>query len=122
MIDYAKYGIHSIWGYIIMKLSIPPEPDMLKKQLIKHKEGFESKLDSLSLWFGNRLPSYLWKDSGWSKPLKEEGYNWQSFLTIFSLHKKEMIKWSKNTLTWKDFMLTLQDTIKDPVFKKMFTT
>lgn len=109
-------------GVLPMKLSIPPEPDILKEQLMRHKEGFESKIDSLTLWFGNRLPSYLWKDGGWSKPLKAEGYSWQSFLKIFSLHKKEMIRWSKDSLSWKDFLLTVQDTIKDPVFKKMFTT
>ena len=109
-------------GFKIMKLSIPPEPDMLKKQFIRQKEEFESKIDTLTLWFGNRLPSYLWKDGGWSKPLKAEGYNWQSFLKIISLHKKEMIKWSKDTLSWKDFLHTIQDTIKDPVFKKMLTS
>lgn len=105
-----------------MKFSIPPEPKILKKHLIEQKEEIESKLDSLTIWFGNRLPSYLWKDGEWSKPLKDEGYNWQSFLKIFSLHKKEMIKWSRDTLTWKDFLLKIQDTIKDPVFKKMLTS
>ena len=110
--------IHSIWG-LVMKLSIPPEPKILKKQFMKQKKGIEMKIDSLTLWFGNRLPSYLWKDGGWSKPLKAEGYNWQSFLKILSLHKKEMIKWSRDTLSWKDFLLKIQDTIKDPVFKKI---
>lgn len=105
-----------------MKLTIPPEPKMLKKHLMEQKEEIESKLDSLTIWFGNRLPSYLWKDSGWSKPLKTEGYNWQSFLKIISLHKKEMIKWSRDTLSWNDFLLKVQDTIKDPVFKKMLTS
>lgn len=105
-----------------MKLSIPPEPEMLKKQFMKQKEEIESKLDSLTLWFGNRLPSYLWKDGGWSKPLKAEGYNWQSFLKIISLHKKEMIKWSRDALSWRDLLQNIQDTIKDPVFKKMLTS
>jgi len=105
-----------------MKLTIPPEPEMLKKQFMKQKEEIESKLDSLTLWFGNRLPSYLWKDSGWSKPLKAEGYNWQSFLKIISLHKKEMIKWSKDTLSWRDLLQNIQETIMDPVFKKMLTS
>lgn len=105
-----------------MKLSIPPEPVMIKKQFENQKKNIELKIDSLTVWFGNKLPSYLWKEGGWSKPLKEEGYNWQSFLKIISLHKKEMIKWSKDTLSWKDFLHTIQDTIKDPVFKKMLTS
>jgi hypothetical protein len=99
-----------------MKLSIPPEPLMLKKQSEEQK-GREWDIDSLTLWFGNRLPTYLWNDAGWSKPLKAEGYNWQSFLKILSLHKKEMIRWSRNALSWKEFLIKLQDTIKDPVFK-----
>jgi len=99
-----------------MKLHIPPEPVMLKKQSEGHK-GKTWDIDSLSLWFGNQLPTYLWNDAGWSTPLKAEGYNWQSFLKILSLHKKEMIRWSHDALSWKEFLLKLQDTIKDPVFK-----
>ena len=102
-----------------MKLKIPPEPMMLKNQIMKQKEEIELKLDSLTLWLGNRLPSYIWKNGGWSKPLKAEGYNWQSFLKILSLHKKEMIRWSRNSLTWRELLLIIQETIKDPIFKKM---
>jgi hypothetical protein len=100
----------------MMNLLIPPEPVMLKEQS-KGQKGREWDIDSLVLWFGNRLPTYLWNDAGWATPLKAEGYNWQSFLKILSLHKKEMIRWSHNTLSWRDFLLKLQDTIKDPVFK-----
>ncbi len=102
-----------------MKLSIPPEPIMLKKQSKDQRKEREWDIDSLALWFGNRLPSYLWKEGKWSKPLKDEGYSWQNFLKILSLHKKEMIRWSRDAISWKEFLLRLQDTIKDPVFKKI---
>ena len=102
-----------------MNYSIPPEPEKLKKHFTDQKKHFESKIDTLTLWFGNKLPSYLWKDGGWSKPLKDDGYNWQSFLKVFSLHKKEMIKWSNDTISWKEFLIQLQKTLKDPLFKKM---
>lgn len=102
-----------------MKLIIPPEPKLLKKQFMEQMKGLELKFDSLTLWFGNKLPSYIWKDGGWSKPLKAEGYSWQSFLKILALHKKDMIRWSKNSLSWRDLLLRVQDTIKDPVFKKI---
>jgi hypothetical protein len=102
-----------------MKLLIPPEPQILKKQFIKQMKELELKFDTLTLWFGNKLPSYIWKDGGWSKPLKAEGYNWQSFLKILSLHKIDMIKWSKDSLSWNDLLLRIQDTIRDPVFKKI---
>jgi hypothetical protein len=101
-----------------MNLFIPPEPLILKRQSKNQKER-EWDIDSLVLWFGNRLPTYLWNDAGWSKPLKAEGYNWQSFLKILSLHKKEMIRWSRNALSWKEFLIKLQETIKDPVFKSV---
>ena len=102
-----------------MKLKIPPEPKLLKNQFIKQKKNIEMKIDSLTFWFGNKLPSYIWKEGGWAKPLKAEGYSWQSFLKILSLHKKDMIKWSWNTLSWKDFLLRIQETIKDPVIKNV---
>jgi hypothetical protein len=105
-----------------MNLSIPPEPKILKNQFKKHKENIGLKIDSLTVWFGNKLPSYLWKEGGWSKPLKAMGYNWQSFLKILSLHKKDMIKWSWNTISWKEFLLRIEETIKDPVFKKICKT
>jgi len=109
-------------GVKIMILSIPPEPMILKKQFTKQKKAIGLKIDSLSVWFGNKLPSYLWKEGGWSKPLKAEGYNWQSFLKILSLHKKDLIKWSWNTLSWKDFLIKLEETIKDPVIKKILSS
>jgi len=102
-----------------MILTIPPEPRFLKKQFNQQKKNIELKIESLTLWFGNKLPSYLWKEGGWDKQLKKEGYNWQSFLKVLSLHKKDMISWSWNTLTWKDFLLKIQKTLKDPVFKKI---
>lgn len=112
-------AIYIVYGVSIMRLTIPPEPKILKGQFMEQKKEIGLKIDSLTFWFGNRLPSYLWKNSGWSKPLKEEGYNWQSFLKILSLHKKEMIKWSRDTLPWKDFLIKIQDTLKDPIIKKI---
>lgn len=102
-----------------MNLTIPPEPKLLKEQFTKQKKNLELKIDTLTVWFGNKLPSYLWKDAGWNKPLKEEGYNWQSFLKLLSLHKKDLIRWSWDSLSWKDFLLKVQETIKDPVLKKI---
>lgn len=102
-----------------MKLKIPPEPKILKKQITQSKKTIEMKIESISIWLGNKLPSYLWKEAGWGKHLKKEGYNWQIFLKILSLHKKDMIKWSWDSLSWNDFLCKIQDTIKDPVFKKI---
>jgi hypothetical protein len=110
---------YHVYGGSRMDLTIPPEPTMLKKQSKQQKTTREWDIDSLVMWFGNRLPTYLWNDAGWSKPLKEEGYNWQSFLKILSLHKKDIICWSHDAITWKDFLQKLQDTITNPVLKAL---
>ncbi len=102
-----------------MKLKRPPEPKALKNQIINSKKSFEIKIESIAIWLGNKLPRYLWKEAGWGKDLKKEGYSWQSFLKILSLHKKDMIKWSWNSLSWKDFLNRVEETIKDPVLKKI---
>lgn len=102
-----------------MDFTIPPEPTMLKSQSKQQKNTREWDIDSLVMWFGNRLPTYLWNDAGWSKPLKDEGYNWQSFLKILSLHKKDIICWSRDAITWRDFLQKLQDTITNPVLKAL---
>ena len=102
-----------------MNLSKPPEPHILKHQSHKPSTEKDWKLDSLIIWFGNRLPSYLWNEGGWSKSLKKEGFNWQSFLKILSLHKKDMIQWSRNGITWDKLLIKIEATIKDPIFKKI---
>ncbi len=102
-----------------MKWSIPPEPKTLKKQLQIQKKEIGQKFDSLTIWFGNKLPSYLWKEGGWSIKLKEEGYNWQGFLKVLSLHKKDLIHWSAGSMTWKELLNQLQNTIADPIIKKL---
>jgi len=102
-----------------MDFKIPPEPVTLKKQFQAQKSNDGSKFDSLVLWFGNKLPSYLWKEGGWSFTLKEEGYNWQGFLKILSLHKKELIRWSAGSMTWNELLVQVQDTITDPLIKKL---
>lgn len=102
-----------------MKLDIPPEPTSLKKQITNSKKSLEIKIESIAIWLGNKLPSYLWKEAGWGKHLKKEGYSWQTFLKILSLHKKDMIKWSWDTMSWKDFLKNIEETIKDPVLKKI---
>ena len=104
-----------------MKLTIPPEPVLLKENSNNQNEK-KWDMDSLALWFGNKLPSYLWKEGGWSKPLKASGYNWQSFLKILSLHKKDMIRWSRNAISWRDLLLKIEETVKDPVFKKLLVS
>ena len=102
-----------------MRLTIPPEPAIIRPTTNTTTQTWD--FDSLGLWFGNQLPRYLWHDADWATPLKAEGYTWQGFLKILSLHKKDMIRWARHALTWKDFLLRIQDTITDPIFKTLIT-
>jgi len=104
-----------------VKLSRPPEPTYIKKQTNNQLQEKNLKVDSLLIWLGNKLPSYLWREAGWSKTLKKEGFNWQSFLKLLSLHKKDMIKWLRNGITWNELLIKIEETIKDPIIKNMIT-
>ena len=98
-----------------MILKEPPEPIYWKKQSETSNQS-DIKNDILSIWLGNKLHSYLWKEAGWSQPLKEKGYKWQHFLRILSLHQKELIKWHHNKITWKELLQEIKNTLNDPTF------
>jgi len=46
------------------ELSTPPEPVQIKKQILEVKarfgEGSGIDWDPLAVWYGNRIPRYLW--------------------------------------------------------------
>jgi len=102
-------------------LSRPPEPLAIKTQTQEHINQTNGKLDALLFWFGNKLPSYLWKEGGWSQPLKASGYTWQSFLRVLALHKKELIQWIQGTISWTQLLTKIESTLKDPTFQSLMT-
>lgn len=99
-----------------MDLSQPPEP-INWKQKDKSNHDLVWEQDTLHIWLGNKLPSYLWKDAGWSSDLKKEGINWQQFLKVLSLHKKHLIQWHRNRISWKQLLHEIEETLNDPLFR-----
>ena len=94
-----------------MKLPECPEPIGLKeKAKLLHKEHPDMDIDSLYIWVGQNLASYLWKTCGWGRILKEEGISWQKFEKIISL--KNFKWWVRGERTWDEQISNIMTQIK----------
>ena len=100
-----------------MRLPVPPEPVEIKEEARSSREGTVWNIDSLVLWYGNRLPSYLWNEGGWSEIFKAERCNWQCFLKVLSWHKREIIEWVRDGISWKELINKLEDFTEGTVFR-----
>ena len=49
---------------------------------------------SLAVWYGNKLPQYLWTKQDWRRRLTKKGWRWQSFLSLLSKRTHEIIRWA----------------------------
>jgi hypothetical protein len=94
-------------------LTIPNEPLEIKKKAQIEKTKVDWNMDSLIAWSGNSLPKYLWTTSNWGTILKKRGYNWQHFLKILSFHKKEIICWLRDDISWEDLVKKIKKTIDE---------
>ena len=99
---------------IINNLSTPPEPRNLKKEAQGRSIGVDWAIDSLIVWFGNRLPSYFWTEHNWKHILKKEGYQWQTFQKAVSLCKREILDWIHDQIHWEVFVERLKETLRRP--------
>jgi len=84
-----------------MKLADAPEPTELKeKARLYHEKHPDMDVDSLYIWLGQNLASYLWTTCGWKKVLKKEGISWQKFQRIISLGNFKW--WVRGKRTWDE--------------------
>lgn len=97
------------------ELTIPNEPTDIKKMAQVEKLGVEWNIDSLIAWVGNSLPKYLWTTCNWGIVLKKRGYTWQNFLKILSLHRRDIILWLRDEMTWKDLIKSVNESIEGPI-------
>jgi hypothetical protein len=91
-------------------LPIPPEPEEIKRFIREHRMRLQSEpdidLDSLAVWYLNRLPSYLW--GVWKKDLEDRGYTWQRFVKILRYATSDVIEWALyDNLEWEDLVYRL---------------
>lgn len=102
-------------------LNIPPEPIDIKNSIKERRRSLEKEgekyhdygewVDSMAVWFGNILPSYLWRY--WKDKLVGHGYTWQKFLRILRLHTSDIILWAiYDKLSWSDLVGRIIDSIE----------
>ena len=59
--------------------------------------------DSFVLWYGNKLPKYLW--GAWKKDVRPIGFTWQKFMRLLRLLRYWTdigVMWYKGVLPWKE--------------------
>ena len=101
------------------RLKLPKEPEMLKEQIeamrreLEKEHGEDINWESLAAWYGNRLPSYLWRE--WKEELKAEGFNWQKFLKLMSYNKHYMILWARGKMSWESFVEKIGESLEGSV-------
>ena len=104
-----------------MTLSLPKEPGHIK-DWIDSVEKMTGKTpgvnwDSLNVWYGNKLPQYLWND--WKSILKPQGFTWQKFLQLLKHRTDAVLLWHKGMYTWKQFIEATIDLIEGPLGKEL---
>lgn len=100
-----------------MKLPVPKEPADVR-EWIQRIEGITTKSgrinwDSLNVWYGNKLPQYLWNE--WKDILKPEGFTWQKFLRLLANRTDAALLWYKGAYTWKQFIQEMTELIEGPL-------
>ena len=90
-----------------MSICVPPEPLTLKKSIKDLMDKYSSErwhADKFLVWFGNRIPSYLWTECRWKYPLTKEGWTWQSFLKLLSKRTDNFVRWARGELNWESLI------------------
>ena len=93
-------------------IEVPPEPEDIKKYILNVRSHLGNEVgidwDSLAVWAGNRIPSYLWKK--WKFELSRRGFTWPQFIKLISYLTRDMILWMNGTQPWETF---IQKAIED---------
>lgn len=98
---------------------MPKEPREVK-EWIKTVQGFNGSdpsvnWDSLNVWYGNKLPKYLWEQ--WKDVLKPAGFTWQKFLRLLGRRTDAILLWYKGAYSWSEFINETKELIEGPLGK-----
>jgi len=99
-----------------LNLYTPKEPKEIKKWIqnqSQQRDSSEIDWASLNVWFGNKLPRFLWKE--WQGELKPVGFNWQKFLKLLKYRTDAIILWSQGKLKWENLIKEIQKLINNPL-------
>ncbi len=95
---------------------MPPEPTDIKdmmKSLMKRTGSEGVQGHSLAVWYGNRLPRYLWTNQSWKKALSRRGFRWQDFLSALSEHTQDIIRWANDEIPWSQLVEAIEKEISN---------
>lgn len=99
-----------------MKLTTPQEPKEVKEWITtlgqKVNDG-EINWDSLNVWYGNKLPKYLW--GKWKVELSSSGFNWQKFLKLMSFRTDQIVLWVDGEIAWENLVEQIRMLIYGPL-------
>ena len=100
-----------------MDLFTPKEPAEVKAWILHVEKMTDSSSginwDTLNVWYGNKLPKYLWDQ--WKDVLKPAGFTWQSFLKLLSRRTDAVLMWYKGAYTWERFIKETIDLMSGPL-------
>lgn len=86
-----------------MKLPNAPEPTGIKEEAkFYHQKYPDMASDSLYIWTGRSLASYLWSQCGWGKVLRKERVSWQEFEKI--VHLVNPKSWVRGEKDWNKML------------------
>ncbi|MGB9693734.1 MAG: hypothetical protein ACPLYF_02710 [Fervidobacterium sp.] len=98
-------------------LEIPKEKGEIKKKILELKgrvnSGLPFEYDSLAVWYGNIIPSYLWES--WKNELKKKGWNWQKFLKLLSYSTREAVLYVEGEMSWEAFVSNVINLLESPI-------
>ena len=92
------------------------EPVHLKKEIRKlFDEWFGETWNeqALAVWFGNKIPRYLWIECDWKEELSKEGWKWQNFLRLISRRTNDLIHWVNDFFSWDDLIKRIKEDLED---------
>ncbi len=100
-----------------IKLETPKEPHDVKKFMMSLEatgfNGPDIKWDPLIVWYGNKLPKYLWDQ--WKDRLKPAGFTWQKFMRLLHYRTDISVLWYRGLLPWDKFVEKVKELIKGPI-------
>ena len=104
-----------------MTLHAPKEPKHVK-DWIRAIEKMSNKTpgtkwENLNVWYGNKLPQYLWDE--WKGVLKPRGFTWQKFLKLLRHRTDAVLLWYKGAYTWKQLVKETVSLIEGPLGKEI---
>lgn len=98
-------------------MGVPKEPIEIKKQILELRNtwGSNSRIDwnSLAVWYGNRIPQYLW--NAWREELRKKGFTWQEFLKLLRYRTDDALLWVAGKISWENFVKKILESLEGPL-------